>query len=122
MSARTVQGLESSILTGLSGVSRGYRPAMPKIHVLLYGLKSCGLIVPHPSGIVYRNQVAGGTCRQHSLEGIFVPVDWDDAAGAMEDIFFGGNTLSPEDADRIDAKLVERSAWVNRSKLSESYE
>jgi hypothetical protein len=93
------------------------------VKVLLYGLKSgCGLIVPYPSGIAYRNQVAGRLCRQHSLEGIFVPVDWDDAANAMEDVFFGDDILSPEDADRIDAKLTDRGARVDRSKLGESCE
>jgi hypothetical protein len=95
---------------------------MEKIEVLLYGLtKGCGLIIPFPSGIVYWNQVAGMTCGQRALEGIYVPVDWDDVAGAMEDTFIGG-ALDTEDADRMDAKLIKYGAKVDRSKLGESCE
>ena len=95
---------------------------MAKIRVLLYGLRGCGLIIPFPTGVVYQNQVAGMLCRHYWLEGVFVPVDWDDAADAMEDTFAGGDSLSPEDADRIDAKLAPHNARVNRSKLGESCE
>ena len=90
--------------------------------VSLYGLTTgCGLIIPFPSGIVYQNQVAGMTCGQAELEGIYVPVGWHDAADAMEEYFVGGS-LSTEDADLIDEKLVERGAKVDRSKLKMSCE
>jgi Family of unknown function (DUF6210) len=95
---------------------------MPKIHVRLFQLRGVGLIIPHPTGVVYQNQVAGMLCRQYWLEGVFVPVDWDDAADAIEDTFVGGDSLSTEDADRIDAKLAPHSAKVNRAKLGESCE
>jgi hypothetical protein len=37
-------------------------------------LNSPGLIVRHPSGVFYCNQVAGYACRQEAMEGVFVPL------------------------------------------------
>lgn len=94
---------------------------MSTILVRLFEMNGCGLIVPHPSGIEYQNQCNGRTCSQGVLEGIFVPVDWHEAAGAMEEVFWGGD-LTPEDADRIDSKLAGRGARVDRAKLDRSCE
>ena len=91
-----------------------------KIQVELYGLcRGCGLIIPHASGVVYLNQVAGMTCDQRSLEGIFVPVGWDAAAEAMEEIFYDRSGLTKSDADRIDAalQLLGAEARVDRDRL-----
>jgi Family of unknown function (DUF6210) len=100
---------------------------MNQLTVVLYGLKvDCGIIIPCPSGIVYRNQTSGLRCRQDSLEGTFVPMDWPSASDAMEEILHSDPTLSVGDADRIDVALDDGfpryKAKVNRDKLASSHE
>lgn len=90
----------------------------------LWSFVGLGLIIAHPSGIIYSNQV-GGTQNDHpQLEGIFVPIG--NAVPADEDRLhspqwalqayfegpkysYGGarNGLDQEDADFIDNVLTE---------------
>ena len=37
------------------------------------------LVIEHPSGVVYRNQVLGVLCRRAELEGVLAPVDFSGA-------------------------------------------
>src|SRR5262249_23681700 len=38
-----------------------------------------GIILEHPSGVIYSNQTMGNACNQPEVEGVFVPFDAEDA-------------------------------------------
>jgi hypothetical protein len=126
MRIKSVSGLDNPD-RALEGCDRRGDDVREKPTVLLYGLKDgCGLIIPHPSGIIFRNQVCGMSCHQAELEGFYLPMSWDGVENAMEEIFHGGR-LSAEDADRIDAALAKNAhpsyeVRVDRTRLDQSCE
>jgi hypothetical protein len=100
---------------------------MPKVD--LYEFESLGVILSHPTGIIYTNQVAGYACLHPEIEGAFVPLV--DGVGrpaihALTQRFRGGwESLTIDDADVIDGVL--RSAHLgfittDRKRLTDSYE
>lgn len=102
--------------------------------ILLYEARA-GLIIPHPTGVVYQAQVCGHCCMQLDLEGAFVPLDAERFEDALDAWFTGPKYngsgamqgLDAEDADRIEEIL---RAWrpagfpvtVDRAQLGESFE
>jgi hypothetical protein len=87
------------------------------------------LIVEHPSGVVYENQVGGTLCWQARAEGILAPVDLE--PNAVEQIMKlpydeGRRGITAEVADGIDAVLAASSGGrylkVDRERLGESWE
>ncbi len=47
---------------------------MSKAIINLYQFSGIGLIVSHPTGIVYTNQTGGYACLSPEFEGAFVPL------------------------------------------------
>jgi hypothetical protein len=102
--------------------------------ILLYEA-GVGLIIPHPTGVIYQTQAGGTCCLQPELEGASVPFDGEQVNEALYAWFtrptYGdsGPTrgIYAEDADRIDEVL---RAWrptglpvtVDRARLDESVE
>lgn len=90
-----------------------------------------GLIVLHPSGVLYTNQVAGNGCFHPEVEGVFVPLETDVnryELNALEQHFKGSwNSLNESEADLIESILRKSRCglnWisVNRTRLKESFE
>lgn len=89
-----------------------------------------GLIIEHPTGVIYSNQTGGNFCLQPELEGAFVPLD----APAVEDQLYAWFTqgdghpirLPMSDADRVDEILRDAhlapTIVVDRERLAESSE
>ncbi len=88
-----------------------------------------GLILLHPSGVLFTNQVAGFVCMHPEVEGVFVPLP--ERVGRPEvhalRAHFRGNwhTLTEEDAKVVDG--IFRSSQlgflrVDRARLADSYE
>jgi Family of unknown function (DUF6210) len=86
------------------------------------------LVIEHPSGVTYKNQVGGVTCWQAELEGVLAPLDVgdDDVERIMGFRYKPGHGLSVEHADAIDAILAAkrstRHVTVDRLRLAESLE
>jgi hypothetical protein len=86
------------------------------------------LVLAHPSGVVYRNQVGGVTCFQKELEGVLGAVDLGDAEveRIMNLPFAPGHGVSVELADALDAILTgnarTRHVTVDRARLRDSLE
>lgn len=105
---------------------------LPKIELCEAG---AGLLIPHPSGVVYQAQARGFSCEQVELEGVFVPFG-DPRLGPPLEAWFEGpkyqgsgarHGLDLEDADQIDRVLrawhPERIAvTVDRARLRDSFE
>jgi hypothetical protein len=102
-----------------------------------------GLIVEHPSGIIYSNQTGGTSCFHPEVEGVFVPLrnEMDHEGPRLispeNDLFayfegpkHGGagatSGLDSDDADFIDDLLRKHSLGdivaVDRERLRESHE
>ncbi len=104
---------------------------MKKITLYEAGL---GLIVAHPSGVVYSNQTMGHFCMQPEIEGVFVPFDaeptWEKLSAYFEGPKYAGTGamkgLDREDAGFVDAvirkALPDCSLVVDRSRLGDSHE
>ncbi|WP_437926235.1 DUF6210 family protein [Sorangium sp. So ce291] len=87
------------------------------------------LVVEHPSGVVYQNQVGGVVCWQAEMEGVLSPLDV--SAGAAQRIqdcpyLSGREGITAEVADAIDALLASepgaRFLKVDRARLGQSWE
>ena len=103
--------------------------------VRLWQLNGIGVIIAHPTGVLYTNQVGGYACDHPSMEGAFVPLmDPNiDQQKALEDHFTGPkwrghcyNGIDVETADVVDGVLatspLTRRLTVNRDMLNESEE
>lgn len=87
------------------------------------------LVVEHPSGVVYQNQVGGVVNWQAELEGVLAPLDVrPDAVRRIQDCPYpsGREGITDEIADAIDALLASepgaRSVRVDRARLGQSWE
>lgn len=86
------------------------------------------LIVECPSGVIYRNQVAGVTCLQAEVEGVLAPFAVNRALvdQIMALPYEDTPSLTNEIADVIDTALASdlamRFVRVDRKRLSESFE
>jgi hypothetical protein len=103
--------------------------------IRLWQLTGIGLIIAHPSGVLYANQTGGYACHHPAMEGSFVPLmDPDiDQQKALEDYFTGPkwhghcyNGIDDETADVVDGVLatspLTRRLTVNRAMLKDSQE
>jgi len=94
-----------------------------------------GIIVAHPSGVVYTNQTGGYATFHPSMEGVFVPLSRaGELQAALDEHFFEGpkweghcySGIDAETADFIDQLLSTvpplRGVTVNRDRLKESME
>ncbi|WP_169796410.1 DUF6210 family protein [Chondromyces crocatus] len=87
------------------------------------------LVVEHPSGVLYQNQVGGVVCWQAELEGVLSPLDLSaDAVQRIQTCPYpsGREGISNEIADTIDALLAVEpgasSLKVDRARLGQSWE
>lgn len=86
------------------------------------------LVVEHPSGVSYQNQVGGIVCAQGELEGVLAPVELmpDNAERIMNFPYGAGRGISAAVADMIDAVLASEPAarylTVDRARLDQSFE
>ncbi|WP_437951053.1 DUF6210 family protein [Sorangium sp. So ce296] len=87
------------------------------------------LVVEHPSGVVYQNQVGGVVCWQAELEGVLSPLDLsDETAQRIQNCPYpsGREGITDEVADTIDALLASepgaRFLKVDRARLGHSWE
>lgn len=87
------------------------------------------LIVEHPSGVIYENQVGGVVCFPGEQEGVLAPVDVARATvEAVQNLPYrqGAEGISSEIADAIDALLAAESGArmlkVDRERMQESWE
>lgn len=105
------------------------------LHFSLYNLNGVGVIVKHPSGVIYSNQTGGHACLQPEMEGVFLPLDTDHLPEnyndgnmyALESLEWRGHRgMTPELADQVDAILTRHNfsegILVDRTKLEESHE
>lgn len=113
----------------VSDEATGARSLMPKQMIILYNMPTAVMmIVSHPSGIFYGNQVGGVACSQEELEGVLVPVGLEpaEAEQLMKLPFPGAAALNAEVADMIDGILssvpFSRHLKVDRSRLRDSCE
>jgi len=116
---------------------------MSKPVIRLWDSVGLGIIIAHPSGVVFSNQTGGTACLQPELEGVFVPLRNDVLTETQEFLsperdlcehFTGpkhcgaGATpgLDSEDADFIDGVLAKHRLAdvlrVERNKLRDSHE
>jgi hypothetical protein len=94
-------------------------------------LDGLGLIVLHPSGVFYTNQVGGHGCFHPEVEGIFIPLQTDInryELNTLEQHFKGSwAALNEFEANLVDT-VMQRSSrdlnWisVDRSRLKDSFE
>jgi hypothetical protein len=74
--------------------------------IRLWQLTGLGLIIAHPSGVIYSNQTGGYACDHRELEGVFVPLtDPDvDQYAPLDEHFYtarsGGDTATPGSTKR----------------------
>lgn len=108
---------------------------MSKSVINLYQFEGIGLIVSHPTGVLYSNQTGGYACLSPKLEGAFVPLTNPlvNQQEKLEEYFTGSkwkghcyNNIDKETADFVDAILalshLTSRLKVNRDKLNESHE
>jgi len=115
------------------------------VRVDLWNMAGTAIIVPHPCGVFYKNQVGGYSCSHCELEGILVPLTTGGSGSqnlsntcplAIElfDYFFKGSKwkghcyrgLDEETADHLDALFQKYKSTsflrVDRTLLSKSKE
>jgi len=86
------------------------------------------LLLEHPSGVFYENQVGGVVCSRATLEGMLAPIDLpsDAVQHIMNLPYDAGLGISAEIADAIDGALAAspgaRYLKVDRARLAESAE
>jgi hypothetical protein len=97
--------------------------------ILLYDIADVHLVVGHPSGVLYRNQVGGTINYQAEIEGVLCPFELsNDASERLQNYHYpsGRQGLAAGIADAIDTILasepVSRTVRVDRSRLEESWE
>jgi uncharacterized protein DUF6210 len=105
--------------------------------IRLYESWGLGVIVEHPSGVLYSNQVGGHSVLQPVVEGVFVPlfdeIKGEDQERQLQDFFTGekwmgicDRDIDGETADFIDTVLsqsiITDDIRVDRSKLAKSCE
>lgn len=97
--------------------------------IFLYDIPGMMLIIEHPSGVHYHNQVGGVVCAQEELEGVLSPIDIsEEVASQIENCPYlqGRQGISSEIADTIDALLSSQAGAkflrVDRARLEESWE
>ena len=104
--------------------------------IRLWQLTGLGLIISHPSGVIYSNQTGGYACDHRELEGVFVPLaDADvDQYAPLDEHFYSGpkwrghcyNGIDEETAAVVDGILatsyLTRRLSVDREKLASSDE
>ena len=97
--------------------------------ILLYDIEQIMLIVEHPSGVKYQNQVGGNVCCQEELEGVLSPLDVSpEVTDRIENCPYPGGIqgITAEIADTIDALLASASRTsflkVDRARLDDSWE
>ena len=102
---------------------------MPTKLILLWGMPDeLMLVVEHPSGVRYQNQVGGNACAQPELEGVLAPIEVSAATrDRIQRLNYPNRPGIPEEtADAIDALLATeptaRFLKVDRSRRLESYE
>jgi hypothetical protein len=97
----------------------------------LDALREIGLIILHPSGVLYTNQVGGHGCFHPEAEGVFFPLPvspYGRELGALSEHFKGSwEALNEFEADMVDSVLRKSSvdlSWisVDRSRLKDSFE
>jgi len=100
----------------------------------LWPFRSIGVIVAHPSGVVYSTQAGGYATRHPALEGVFIPLEPGDLQARLDEHFFYGpkweghcySGIDDETADFIDRLLaaspLTRAIVVDRTRLKESME
>jgi len=102
---------------------------MTKKRIILYDLEGVMLIVEHPSGVTYQNQVGGNLCAHPELEGVLAPLSLQpDDVTRIESLPYpnGRQGITIEIADTIDAVLAAN--WgtsflkVDRARLDECWE
>ena len=103
---------------------------MPRRVVQLWSMPDeVMLLIEHPSGVVYQNQVGGNVCEQAEIEGVLVPLgmgreSFDDIMKAAYPT--GSQGIPSATADEIDAILraepAVRSLRVDRHRLDSSWE
>lgn len=88
-----------------------------------------GLILLHPSGVLYTNQVAGYGCLHPEVEGIFVPLPVQVGRReihALQQHFRGSwHPLTDADAQVVDGVFQANNLGylrVDRARLADSYE
>jgi hypothetical protein len=102
--------------------------------ILLYEA-GLGLVIPYTTGVIYQTQACGVCCMQPELEGVFVPLDAQQANEALYAWFIGPKYvgggamlgLDAEDADHIDGLLralrpAGIAVTVDRAQLRDSFE
>ena len=104
--------------------------------IRLWQLTGLGLIISHPSGVIYSNQTGGYACDHRELKGVFVPLtDADvDQYAPLDEHFYSGpkwrghcyNGIDEETAAVVDGILatsyLTRRLSVDREKLASSDE
>lgn len=103
--------------------------------IQLYDSAGIGLIIKHPSGVRYTNQVGGTACLQWEAEGVYVPLYSEiiPQAHMLRDHFTGhkwkgacSNGIDDETADLIDEilwkNIITRFIKVDRTKLDDCVE
>lgn len=93
-----------------------------------------GLIVSHPSGVAFTNQVGGYACHHPVMEGVYIPLNRAELHQAFDQYFFYGpkwqghcyRGIDEETADVVDRLLAShpltRGIVVDRSRLGASVE
>lgn len=103
---------------------------MANKRIVLYDLPDeIALIVEHPTGVTYQNQVGGSVCWQAELEGVLSPLDVDpEVKKRLQDCPYpdGRQGITPQLTDTVDALLASVPATsfleVDRAHLDESWE
>jgi hypothetical protein len=104
---------------------------MPEKRIDLGWFDGLGLIVLHPSGVLYTNQVGGHGCFHPEVEGVFFPLQTDInryELNTLEQHFKGSwDALNDFEADLVDTVMRRSSrnlSWisVDRSRLKDSFE
>ena len=101
----------------------------------LWQLNGIGVIIAHPTGVWYTNQVGGYACDHPSMEGAFVPLMNPniDQQKVLEDYFTGPtwhghcyNGIDDETADFVDGVMatspLTRRLTVHRAMLNDAEE
>ena len=93
-----------------------------------------GVIVSHPSGVVFTNQVGGYACQHPVIEGVFIPLNRPGLQTALDQYFFYGpkweghcyRGIDEETATVLDHLLaghpMTRGIAVDRARLADSVE
>ena len=96
--------------------------------ILLYSMpNNLMLVIEHPSGVVYQNQVGGSVCEQAKLEGVLAPLGLE--LPNIERIMqctYGMQGITAETANIIDSILASDSEGkyvkVDRGRLEDCLE